>query len=72
MGEFHAESGERCERVDDETTAITGVVISVTGIGPGLDGTVDADRMRNPIVFASSESIATLRPGNRITERTSR
>ena len=32
MAEFHAKSSERCERVDDETTAITGVVISVVGV----------------------------------------
>ncbi|QLG29821.1 hypothetical protein HUG10_19610 (plasmid) [Halorarum halophilum] len=72
MAEFDAESSERCERVDDEATAITGVVISVVGVAPGLDGAVDADRMRNPLVFASGEGFAMLQPGKRIAERTSR
>jgi hypothetical protein len=38
MAEFHAKPREGSERVDDKTTTITGVVISVVGIGPGLDG----------------------------------
>ena len=71
MPKFNAESSERSERVDDEATSVTGVVISVVGVGPGLDGAVDADRMRNPLVFSPGESIATLRPGKRIAERTS-
>jgi hypothetical protein len=71
MAEFHAKPRERCERVDDETTPIAGVVISVVGVGPGLDGAVDTDRMRNPLIFTPGERVATLRPRRRIAERTS-
>jgi hypothetical protein len=72
MPEIHTKSRERSERVDDEATAITGVVISVVGVGPDLDGAVDTDRMRNSLIFPPGEGGATLRPGKRIAERTSR
>lgn len=41
--EFDAESCEGCKRVDDDSTPIASVVITVVGIGARLDHAVDVD-----------------------------
>ena len=51
VAEFHAESRECREGVDDESTPVAGVVIALLGIGPLLERTVDADRVRRPFAF---------------------
>lgn len=71
MAEFHAEARECCERVDDEPTAVTGVVIEGVGIRSLLNCTVNADRMRNEVVFPPRTGFAQFRTGECIAERTS-
>lgn len=51
MPEFDGGSRECGERVDDESTPITGVVITLVGVGMLLDGTVDADLVGNSLLF---------------------
>ena len=41
----------RREGVDDEPTAVAGVMIALLGIGLFLERTVDADWVRHPFVF---------------------
>jgi hypothetical protein len=60
MAEFHPEPGERREGVDDESTAVAGVVIAPLGIGLFLERTVDADRVRHPFVFPPRMRLAHL------------
>jgi hypothetical protein len=60
VAEFDAEPSERCERVDDESTAVAGVVIALVGIRPLLDGTVDADWVRHAFVFSPRMRLASL------------
>jgi hypothetical protein len=52
MAEFDAESREGCKRVDDEPTAVAGVMIALIRIWPYLDGTVDADLVTDSLVFS--------------------
>ena len=47
MAEFDTEPCEGCKRIDDETAAITGVVVTVVGIWIRLDRAVDADWVRD-------------------------
>lgn len=70
MAEFHAEASDRCEGIDDEATAVTGMVIPSAGVGLLLDGALDADRAREPLVCPPGIGLASLRPRGRITERT--
>jgi hypothetical protein len=43
MAEFHTKSSERCKRVEDEATTITGMVISIVGSGPDWSVASDAE-----------------------------
>jgi hypothetical protein len=63
MPKFHAEARECREGVDDESTAVAGVVIALLGIRPLLDGTVDTDRVRHPFVFPPRMRLAHLCAG---------
>jgi len=72
MTEFDAESREGCKCVDDEPTAVAGVVIALIRIWPYLDGTVDADQVTDPLIFPPSVCSASFRSGWRLTERTPR
>jgi len=63
MAEFHPEPRERCEDVDDESTAVAGVVIALLGTRPLLERTVDADRVRDPFVFPPRMRLAYLCAG---------
>jgi len=58
MAEFHTEARECREGVDDEFTAVAGVVIALLGIWPLLDGTVDTDRVCHTFVFPSRMRLA--------------
>jgi hypothetical protein len=60
MAKFHAEPGKCREGVDDESTAIAGVVFTLVGILPCLDGTVDTDRVCHPVVFPPRMRLAHL------------
>jgi hypothetical protein len=60
MPEFDAEAGECREGVDDESTPVARVVITLLGIGPLLDGTVDTDLVRHPFVFPPGMRLAHL------------
>lgn len=44
MPEFHAEPGQRCERVDDEPAVVAGVVVVLVGTRRRLGSAVDTDR----------------------------
>ena len=46
MSDLHAESRECCERVDDEPTAVAGVVVTFVGVWLRPDRAVDADVVR--------------------------
>jgi len=47
----------RREGVDDEPTAVAGVVIALVGVRFRLDRAVDADGVRDPLVFAPGRQI---------------
>jgi len=47
MAQFHAKPRERRERVDDDPTAVTGVVIALVGTRLRLGPAVDANRVAN-------------------------
>ncbi|ELK53010.1 hypothetical protein D320_13040, partial [Haloferax sp. BAB-2207] len=49
MPEFDPESGKRCERVDNEPTAVTDDVIALVRIWLYLNRTVDTDRVGDPL-----------------------
>jgi len=70
MTEFDAEARQRREGVDDEPTAVAGVVIAFVGIQFRLDRTVDTDGVSDPLVFAPGMRLATLGTGRGVTERT--
>ncbi len=55
MAEFDAESREGCKRVDDEPTAVAGVVISLIRTWSYLDSTIDTDQATDLLVFPPSE-----------------
>jgi hypothetical protein len=63
MTDLHAESRECCERVDDEPTAVAGVVIALFRIRPLLDGTVNTDRVCHPFIFPPRMRLAHLCTG---------
>ena len=63
MAEFDAEPDKGREGVDDEPTAVAGVVFAPVGIRPPLDGTVDTDRVHHPFVFPSCMCLAHLGAG---------
>jgi len=70
MTEFDAEARQRREGVDDEPTAVAGVVIAFVGIQFRLDRTVDTDGVSDPLVFAPGMRLATLGTGRGVTEHT--
>jgi len=70
MPQFDPESGERCERVDDQPTSIAGDVIALLGIRLRLNRTVDTDRMSDPLVLAPSVGLTSLGAGRRVAKRT--
>jgi len=70
MTEFDAEARQRREGVDDEPTAVAGVVIAFVGIQFRLDRTVGTDGVSDPLVFAPGMRLATLGTGRGVTERT--
>jgi len=51
MAQFHPKARERSEGVDDEATAVTGVVVTPLGIRRHLNRTVDADWVADPFLF---------------------
>ena len=51
MAEFDAEPSERCESIDDEPTAVAGVVIALVGIRLCLDRAVHANGVGDPLLF---------------------
>jgi hypothetical protein len=51
MAEFDPKSGERCERVDDAATAVTGAVITLVGVCCLLNRTISANRVAEPLFF---------------------
>jgi hypothetical protein len=57
MPEFDPKSRERCERVDDQSTAVTGDVIALVGIRFRLNRAVHTDRMGDPFVLSSGDPI---------------
>jgi len=70
MAEFHTETRERREGVDDEPTAIAGVAIALVGIRLHLDRAVDADRVGDPLIFPPGVGLASLGAGRSVAERT--
>ena len=70
MAEFNTEPREGCKHVDDQSTLVTSVVVTVVRIWSCLDGTIDADRMCDPVVFSPGMGFPHVRTGNRITEGT--
>ncbi|AAG20995.1 Vng6378h (plasmid) [Halobacterium salinarum NRC-1] len=71
MPEFHPQPRERCERVDNQPTAVTGDVIALVGIRLRLDRTVDTDRMADPFVLSLGMGLASLGTGRGVEESTS-
>jgi len=72
MTELDTEARQRGEGVDDEPTAVAGVVIALVGIRFRLDRAVDADRLGGPLVFAPGVRLANLGAGRSVAERTPR
>jgi hypothetical protein len=72
MTEFDTKARQRREGVDDQPTAVAGVVIVFLGIRFRLDRAVDADGVGDPLVFAPSVRLASLSPGRSVAERTPR
>ena len=70
MTEFDTEARQSCEGVDDEPTAVAGVVIALVGIWFYLNRAVDADGVGDPLVFAPGMRLANFGAGWRVTERT--
>jgi len=68
--EVGATRRRRREGVDDEPTAVAGVVIALVGIRFRLDRAVDADGVGDPLVFAPGVRLASLSPGRSVAERT--
>lgn len=50
MTEFDAKPCKRCERVNDESTPVAGVVGAFVGIRPRLAGAVNTDRVDDPLI----------------------
>ena len=69
--EFHAEPRQRCKSVDDEPTAVAGVVIALVGIRLCLNRTVDTDLVGDPLFFPQDMSFTGLCAGLSVTEGTS-
>ena len=70
MTEFDTEARQSCEGVDDEPTAVAGVVIALVGIWFYLNRAVDADGVGDPLVFSPGVRLASLGTGRRVAERT--
>lgn len=60
MFEFDTKLRECGERVDNESAAVAGVVITLVGIWSRLDGTVKTDRMGDPHVLLPGMRLASL------------
>ncbi|ELZ76699.1 hypothetical protein C456_03401 [Haloferax volcanii DSM 14919] len=70
MPQFDPEPGEGCERVDDQSTAVTGDVIALVGIRLRLNRAVDADRVSDPLVLPPGVGLASLGTGRGVAKRT--
>ncbi|AAC82912.1 unknown (plasmid) [Halobacterium salinarum NRC-1] len=70
MPQFNAEPRQCRERVDDQPTAVTSVVIALVGIRLRLNRAVDADRVGDPVVLAPRMRLASLGAGRGVAERT--
>ena len=70
MAEFDTESRERCERVDDESAPVAGVMVALVGIRPLLNDAVDADQVSDDLVLPPGAGFANFRTRPRIAERT--
>lgn len=70
MPEFHPEASECGEHVDDEATAVTGVVIAPVGIRRLLNRAVDADWVADPLLFPPRVGDPGLCPRWRLAEGT--
>jgi hypothetical protein len=70
MSQFDPEPGERCQRVDDQSTAVTGDVITLVGIRLRLDRAVDADRVGDPLVLPPGVGLACFNAKRCVAERT--
>ena len=71
MAEFHAEPSERCEGIDDEPTAVAGVVIVLVGIQLCLDRAVHTDGVSDPLLFPPRVGGPSLRARCGLTKSTS-
>ena len=72
VAKFDAEPRECRKRVDDEPTAIAGVVVTLIGIQPRLGSAVDTDRVGNSLVLAPRMCLASLGAGRSVAECTPR
>ncbi len=63
MPEFDPEPRERCKCVDDESTPVASMVVTVIGIETRLDRAVDADRVRDSLVFSPGVGLPMSAPG---------
>jgi len=63
MAQFHPKARECSEGVDDEATAVTGVVVTRLGIRRLLNRTVDANRVADPLLFPPRVGGSSLRAG---------
>jgi hypothetical protein len=70
MPKFDAEPRERCKCVDDEATAIAGVMVMIAGIGIRLDRAADAGRVCDSFVFSPGMCLPHVCTGSRIAEGT--
>jgi len=68
MPEFNAKPRQYRKRVDDEPTPVTGDVIALLGIRLRLDGTVDTDRVGDPLVLSPGVRLASLGAGRGVAE----
>ena len=66
MPEFDPEPGECRERVDNQSTAVTGDVIALVGIRLRLNRAVDTDRVGDPLVLSPGVLLASLGTGRRV------
>jgi len=70
MPQFDPKPREGCERVDDQSTAVTGDVIALVGIRLRLNRAVWTDRMRYALVCPPRVRCPKHRSRHRLTKRT--
>ncbi len=66
MSEFDPKPCECGERVDNQSTPIAGMVITLVGIEMLLDGTVDADWMGDALVLSRTRALLHRRHSRRV------